>query len=251
MSPEQAQGADAVDARTDVWALGVLAYQCLAGRPPFVANNYNALMLAIMTTPHRPIDDRVAGLPRELSEVIEGCLTKDREARIATAREVAERLEAVARRLSRGGERGRRATDRLPPAPLPAPRVPAGARMPDQAFPVGVRAWRSLMQRAPRRAIAAGGVLGGTLLGIGIGMMLVGSAPAEPVVVQAAPLVAAPALARAAVREVATPERPGVVPPPKSAGDESLARAAARGLGVQRKSPRRAAKPAPKVALTP
>jgi serine/threonine-protein kinase len=120
MSPEQARGADQVDARTDVWSMGVLMYQCLTGCLPFSSRNYNALMVEIMTQAHRPLSELAPGVDRALAVIVEGCLVKDREHRIASASELAERLAAVARRLGRAEEAAldsprRRSTDRLPP----------------------------------------------------------------------------------------------------------------------------------------
>jgi serine/threonine-protein kinase len=120
MSPEQARGAEQVDARTDVWSMGVLMYQCLTGTLAFSSRNYNALMVDIMTQPHRPVSELVPGLERSLAVIVEGCLVKDREHRIGSAAELAERLAAVARRLGRAEDAAmegprRRSTDRLPP----------------------------------------------------------------------------------------------------------------------------------------
>jgi serine/threonine-protein kinase len=100
MSPEQARGAETVDDRTDVWALGVLMYQCLAGTTPFRSTNYNALMVDIMTLQHRPILELVPTLDREIAGIIEHCLQKDRERRPESARDIGHHLGRIARRLS-------------------------------------------------------------------------------------------------------------------------------------------------------
>jgi hypothetical protein len=86
----------------------------------FGSRNYNALMVDIMTRPHRPILELLPSLDRSLAGIVEGCLVKDRTRRVGSASELAERLAAVARRLGRDEEAGvdtprRRATDRLPP----------------------------------------------------------------------------------------------------------------------------------------
>jgi serine/threonine-protein kinase len=85
MSPEQAMGDREIDGRTDIYSLGVVAYQMLTGRVPFTAGNSMALLMKHVTEPPRPISELRADVPRGLREAVERALAKDPEDRWPTA----------------------------------------------------------------------------------------------------------------------------------------------------------------------
>jgi eukaryotic-like serine/threonine-protein kinase len=102
MSPEQASGADEVDARTDVYALGCVVYEMLAGAPPFSGSTPQAILArkAVESVPPlRVVRDTV---PPELEAVIEKALARVPADRFATARELAEALSGGGPPLKRG-----------------------------------------------------------------------------------------------------------------------------------------------------
>ena len=90
MSPEQLRATRDVDARSDIWSLGVTLYELLADRQPFIAPTITALSLKIVSDPHPPID----GISPELHAVIDRCLSKDRGERFANVADLAAALAA-------------------------------------------------------------------------------------------------------------------------------------------------------------
>jgi serine/threonine-protein kinase len=85
MSPEQATGEREVDGRSDIYSLGVLAYQMLTGRVPFTAANSMALLLKHVTEQPRPLAELRPETPRGTREAVERAMAKSPDDRWPTA----------------------------------------------------------------------------------------------------------------------------------------------------------------------
>ena len=91
MSPEQALG-ERVDARSDLYALGVVGYFALSGKLPFEAGKATEVLAKQITEPAPPLARVAAGVPRRLAHVIDRCLEKDPGDRPDTAEQLAAHL---------------------------------------------------------------------------------------------------------------------------------------------------------------
>jgi TolB-like protein len=96
MSPEQASGDPNTDARADIYALGAVAYEMLAGKPPFVGRSPRQLLSAHMTESPAAVDRQRAGIPAPLTALVMRCLEKRAGDRPQSAEEVSKELEAIA-----------------------------------------------------------------------------------------------------------------------------------------------------------
>jgi len=86
MSPEQARGERTLDRRADLWAVGVVMYECLAGRVPFDGDTYNDQIVRVITEPHTPLSHY--DVPAGLSRIVDRALEKDRTRRYLDAAEM-------------------------------------------------------------------------------------------------------------------------------------------------------------------
>lgn len=146
MAPEQAGGAN-IDGRADLYALGVIAYEMLAGKPPFAAADAVAIMTKHLTETPPPLPDTV---PPEVSAIVMDLLQKDPDQRPESAARVVERIEALS----------------TPPPSAVSGAFPAVEAQPSSAFvmapipppPVHIR------ERGPSRVPLIAVLIGGLVL---------------------------------------------------------------------------------------
>jgi serine/threonine protein kinase len=96
MSPEQARGLRDIDARADVWALGVVLREALTGRRPFAGDNYNAVMVAILQSDLAPTADVTRDVPAHAAAAVDRALARDPSQRFRDAAELLDALRAAA-----------------------------------------------------------------------------------------------------------------------------------------------------------
>ena len=123
MSPEQAAG-DTIDGRSDLFSLGIVLYECAAGRRPFTGNSARAVLSAILHT--APVAPGLFNedLPQRLQQVISDCLEKDPDLRYQNAAS----LRADLKRVKRDLESGRTASV-TPAGDSRTASAPGGARV--------------------------------------------------------------------------------------------------------------------------
>jgi TolB-like protein/tRNA A-37 threonylcarbamoyl transferase component Bud32 len=95
MAPEQAAADPHVDHRADIYALGVLGYELLAGRPPFMGNTPQQILSAQVTVAPDPLETYRSTVPQALSDMVMRCLEKKPADRWQTAEEMLEPFEAL------------------------------------------------------------------------------------------------------------------------------------------------------------
>jgi tRNA A-37 threonylcarbamoyl transferase component Bud32 len=175
VSPEQATGRS-LDGRSDVYSLGVVLYEMLAGRPPFTADRALTVMHQHVHEAPTPLSELWPDVPAALQSIVDRCLRKEPASRYRDARELAGDL----RRFRSGGPD---VTDTLPPA-----RITDALAAP----PVDVVA---APERRARTRVLGAWVVAGLALVLALAGLLVPVFTRQPQVAQARPAVLRPAMA--------------------------------------------------------
>ncbi len=126
MSPEQAAGEREIDGRSDLYALGVVAYQMLSGAPPFHASSTPAMLVKHLTERPQPLRSKRSDVPEELERIVMVLLEKDPANRLSSAGALVAALDgapvaAPPRTESVPGSALGSASQLPPPPPLPVP----------------------------------------------------------------------------------------------------------------------------------
>jgi eukaryotic-like serine/threonine-protein kinase len=148
VSPEQATGAP-VTAASDIYSLGVVAYECLAGYPPFRASEPLAMAYAHK---HAPVPPLPPDVPQPVSDLVYDMLAKNPDQRPASVRVVADRADMLRDALALGGSAAMAGSVRATRADLPA--APTGALRAGDLGPDGTRGPPGAPSR--RRLVTAG-----------------------------------------------------------------------------------------------
>ena len=146
ISPEQVKGA-ALDARCDIYSLGVVMYEMLTGKLPFESKGQFEIMLAHVNTPPRHVSDVNAEVPREAGDVVMKALAKEPDQRFQNAQE----FRAALDRIAQPGQEVMPVTAEAAPAALPAAIAQEVPVLPDVA---------TVEAKPPQPAAAAAATIG-------------------------------------------------------------------------------------------
>ena len=214
MAPEQAR--NVADPRSDVYSLGILMYQMLTGRPPFLGKDYLEVIFLHMKEPPKRLRDARPGLdvPAEVEAVLLKCLEKDPLARYQSMDELLEAIRYAAQisgasGIFPGGRSG------VHPTPPPLPAVSTGAHAhsltpPPEANPMAIDIAEESPAAVRARAMQRLLLIAGLLAALGLGF--VGTWLFMPHAHPTAEAPPAPVAAAApAVKPLPTPEPPAPV----------------------------------------
>ncbi len=167
MSPEQVAATSPVDHRTDIWALGVLVFECLTGELPFAGDSVGRLVLSICSRP-LPVPSEVSAVPPGFDAWFARACARNPDERFQSAREAAAALMVLCE-----------ATDRVSadPGPMHAGAVqqpPAASGRADAlAMTTGQSTNSELLSRSPRQTRRRSWIAAASALGLGAIVALV------------------------------------------------------------------------------
>lgn len=178
MSPEQARGTRAVDHRTDLWALGVIAFECLTGRRPFEGAVLGDVLVKICTEPV-PTPSSIARVPPGFDAFVQRALARDPDQRFSSASELSEAFRA----LVGVGPHSLAPSSAVASSAI-GPAMTAGPASSAHAAPASMSSLARPGRSSPALAIGVVALLGlGTLAAIGIAAFVYvqrSNAPAAP-----------------------------------------------------------------------
>ncbi len=218
MAPEQAEGNNAaIDARTDLFALGAIAYEMLTGRPAFSGESVVAVIMNVVAGTPTPLASLAPGTPPAVVAAVERALAKKPDERFADVGAFIEALTGRPLQTLTGADGGPVVTAPRAPlsqeellgatiAPVPRPAVLTGGA-PTGGAPIALSAVAAptVKRRSPLVWLGAVVVVGAVGLGVA---MRPSSPPAAPAAVVVAPVVVPPV-----APVVVPPAAPVVVPP--------------------------------------
>ena len=139
MSPEQSVG-KGVDHRSDIWSVGVVLYEMLAGNVPFQGKDIHRQIIAIQETEPPPLTQQVEGIPERLEEIVNKCLAKEKDERYQSAKDLLIDLRNLRRKIDVDAEIERTVAPNLRSTSAGAsktgtPHSAAGVTIPEQSNP--------------------------------------------------------------------------------------------------------------------